>query len=78
MWLANSTILSNWKDCGQNSLLWIHGKRERYLAIVLWQKLILFSFFSRRWEERDLVRKPFNILAPRTYLGGQFYYHRRR
>jgi hypothetical protein len=28
MWLVNGTTLSDWKEYGQNSLLWIHGKRQ--------------------------------------------------
>ena len=42
---------------------------SRYLGIVLLQKLIVSPSRSRRWQERDLVRQPFNILASRTYAG---------
>jgi hypothetical protein len=57
MWLANSTILSEWKDCGQNTLLWIRGKRQSVSSDCSLE-LIVSPSHSRRWQERDLVRQP--------------------
>ena len=33
-WFVNGPTLSEWKDSGPSSLLWIHGKRQLRLALL--------------------------------------------
>jgi hypothetical protein len=63
-WFMNSSTLSEWKESGPSSLLWIHGKRwfttHRF---DLLQTLMGHSFHSWRWQECTLVRYLFGILS---------------
>jgi len=54
-WFVKSETLSEWKDSGPSSLLWINGKRPLSPVLTFSQRLIPSSVRSGLWEERPLV-----------------------
>jgi len=49
-WFVNSSIFSEWKACGQSSLLWIHGKRQLPSIAYSFAETDDFSLWKRGLE----------------------------
>jgi hypothetical protein len=71
--------LSQWKESGPSSLLWIHGKRQYGPVLIILRRLMILLFLSGRWQERHLVRLTltyFRLENLRTYGIVQLDHHR--
>jgi hypothetical protein len=74
-WFINGSTLSEWKESGRNSLLWIHGKRQLLLALTLPQKLIVSPSVAGSGKS-VIWCVNFNNFVSKIYSVGQFYDHR--
>jgi hypothetical protein len=54
-WFVNGNTLSEWKESGPSSLLWIHGKRQYCPTLSISQIFIVLLFHSGLWQECHLV-----------------------
>ena len=54
-WFIKGNIISEWKDSGPSSLLWINGKRQLSPSAYIFAETDALPVRSGRWEERPLV-----------------------
>jgi len=55
MWFVKGDTLSEWKDSGPSSLLWINGKRQLSASAHIFADTNALPIHSGRWEERPVV-----------------------
>jgi len=55
-WFVKGNTISEWKDLGLSSLLWINGKRQLSPSAYIFAETDALPVCSGLWEERHLVR----------------------